>query len=243
MAIFSSILVAFVAVASTVSGHGHVKTHEMNGVKYIGYLPIADPDFTADAPSIVRKIPGDGPIKTPLLANITCNQGAVPIPGRTGAVDAGSPIKFYWNEWPHQGPIFTYMAKCDPDCGSFTGTSGPVWFKIHEQGYNNVTNQWATQKLFDDGNTWTSTIPACLAPGDYLVRHEIIALSDAYKSGGCQFYPSCAQVTVVGSGTVNPTGYALPGFYKPTDPGILFNTNLPYTYYPMPGPPVFTCPT
>lgn len=28
------------------------------------------------------------------------------------------------------GPIFTYMAKCDPNCGSFTGTKGPVWFKI-----------------------------------------------------------------------------------------------------------------
>lgn len=46
----------------------------------------------------VRKIPGDGPIKTPLLANITCNEGAVPIAGRTGAVTAGTPIKFYWNE-------------------------------------------------------------------------------------------------------------------------------------------------
>lgn len=120
-------------------------------------------------------------------------------------------------------------------------------------GYNNVTNTWATQKLFDDGNTWSSVIPSCLAPGDYLVRHEIIALSDAYKTGGCQFYPSCAQVTVLGSGTVNPTGYALPGtlliprlvvgrvvtnrgvgFYDPAHPGIKFNTNLPYTYYPMP---------
>lgn len=47
---------------------------------------------------VVRKIPGDGPIKTPLLANITCNQDAVPIPGRTGEVTAGTGIKFYWNE-------------------------------------------------------------------------------------------------------------------------------------------------
>lgn len=142
-------------------------------------------------------------------------------------------------------------------------------------GYNNQTNAWATQKMFDDGNTWTSIIPKCLAPGEYLVRHEIIALSDAYKTGGCQFYvripdgcgnsagvhvilipryeiqPSCAQVTVVGKGTVNPTGYALPGiycipashpgfglqvvgFYSPSHPGIMFNTNLAYTYYPMP---------
>lgn len=101
-------------------------------------------------------------------------------------------------------------------------------------GYNNQTNAWATQKMFDDGNTWTSVIPKCLAPGEYLVRHEIIALSEASKAGGCQFYvrvlvliyilyacsyipcsqPSCAQVTVVGTGTVNPTGYALPGILQ-----------------------------
>lgn len=55
-------------------------------------------------------------------------------------------------------------------------------------GYNNVTKSWATQKMFDDGNTWTSVVPACLTPGEYLVRHEIIALSDGYKPGGCQFY-------------------------------------------------------
>lgn len=47
---------------------------------------------------LVRKVPGDGPIKTPLLANITCNEGAVPIPGRTGQVTAGTGVKFYWNE-------------------------------------------------------------------------------------------------------------------------------------------------
>lgn len=55
-------------------------------------------------------------------------------------------------------------------------------------GYNNVTKSWATQKMFDDGNTWTSVVPACLTPGEYLVRHEIIALSDGYKLGGTQFY-------------------------------------------------------
>lgn len=35
-----------------VSAHGHVKKHVMNGVEYTGYLPVAKPDFTADAPSI-----------------------------------------------------------------------------------------------------------------------------------------------------------------------------------------------
>lgn len=52
----SSTLYLFPAIAnllaSPVSAHGHVKTHLMNGVSYIGFLPISKPDFTADAPSI-----------------------------------------------------------------------------------------------------------------------------------------------------------------------------------------------
>ncbi|KAL7271406.1 hypothetical protein RUND412_005831 [Rhizina undulata] len=222
----------------TAAAHGYVKQHVLDGVYYTGFEPYGDPDFDADAPSIVRKIYDIGPIKTPLEANITCNQNAVPIVGKTGPIHAGTDIIFRWSEWP----IMTYMAKCDPDCGSFWGTEGDVWFKIDEYGWNNDTRSWATQKLFDDGNTWTSTVPECLAPGEYLVRHEIISVSEASKAGGAQFYPSCAQVQVIGNGTVNPEGVALPGAYSPTDPGILFNTNLYFDSYTVPGPAVFTCP-
>lgn len=84
--------------------------------------------------------------------------------------------------------------KCTPDCGSFTGSEGTPWFKVHQMGY---ASKWATQVLFNQANTWYTTIPACLEPGEYLVRHEIISLSECKTVGQCQFYPSCHQVKVV----------------------------------------------
>lgn len=54
------------------------------------------------------------------------------------------------------------------------------------------------------------TVPASLAPGDYLVRAEAIALHAASSVGGAQFYMTCYQVTVTGSGTVNPPGVKFP---------------------------------
>ena len=68
------------------------------------------------------------------------------------------------------------------------------------------------------------TVPACLKPGYYLVRHELIALHAAVDEGKAQFYPSCHQIELSGSGTTMPTNLvSFPGAYKPTDPGILFN--------------------
>jgi hypothetical protein len=35
---------------------------------------------------------------------------------------------------PHNGPIFTYLARCpNDDCTTFYGDEEPVWFKIGEQ--------------------------------------------------------------------------------------------------------------
>ena len=68
------------------------------------------------------------------------------------------------------------------------------------------------------------TVPACLKPGYYLVRHEIIALHIAQTVGGAEFYPSCHQLKVSGSGTVTPTKLvSFPGAYKNHDPGVLFD--------------------
>jgi sarcosine oxidase gamma subunit len=68
------------------------------------------------------------------------------------------------------------------------------------------------------------TLPSNIAPGAYLIRHEIIALHLADKAGGAEFYPSCSQIRVGGSGTGVPKDselVSLPGAYSDTDPGIL----------------------
>ena len=225
----------------------HVKSIIMDTQTYTAYLPVATPDFTADPPSIVRKIPGHDPVKDVYSTDMTCNLGAQPLAddgvARVGEVTAGSVAQYFWNEWSHLSPIHTYMARCDPDCGSFTGTEGDVWFKIEERTVDE-TGEWASQQLHDDNFRWNVTIPACLAPGQYLIRHEIIQLTSAREEGECQFYMNCAQVNVIGDGTLEPTELvALPGAYSPTDPGVLWDsyTQDPLDYV-MPGPRPLQCP-
>jgi hypothetical protein len=78
--------------------------------------------------------------------------------------------------------------------------------------------------MFSENAGYSYTIPLCLKPGYYLVRHEIIALHSAWGSNGAQFYPNCHQLNVIGSGDVVPMDLvSLPGAYKPDDPGVLIN--------------------
>jgi len=81
-------------------------------------------------------------------------------------------------------------------------------------------------------------IPAGLAPGDYLLRAEAIALHSAAGLNGAQFYVTCFQLTVAGSGSVTPSGVSLPGAYKATDPGIQINIYAPLSTYIAPGPAI-----
>ena len=94
------------------------------------------------------------------------------------------------------------------------------------------------------GGVATATIPANLAPGNYLIRHEIIALHLATMFNGAEFYPGCAQVKVGGSQTGVPKDSDLvtfPGAYSDNDPGIfdpsVFDNNAKYVF---PGPNIAT---
>jgi hypothetical protein len=112
-----------------------------------------------------------------------------------------------------------WMADCGSDCRTFNASEGQ-WFKIAQRGLISGTIQegmWG-QRLFQnwDGtpDLWTETIPAALKPGNYLIRHEIIALHIANKP---QFYPECAHLTVTGNGTETPGEEYLakiPGVYS-----------------------------
>ena len=99
-----------------------------------------------------------------------------------------------------------------------------------------------TYKYLDDGGVDTVTIPSNLAPGNYLIRHEIIALHLATQRRGAEFYPACSQLSVGGSQTGKPDAselVSLPGAYSDDDPGIydpsVYNPDAPYQF---PGPNV-----
>jgi hypothetical protein len=89
-----------------------------------------------------------------------------------------------------------------PCNGPFTSCTGleANWFKIDQMGMTApllTGTSWGTAVVYANLK-WTSTIPATLQPGDYLIRHELLAL---HQADAPQWYPECAQLTVTGSGT------------------------------------------
>lgn len=201
---------------------------------------------------ISRPIQGNGPVQDVTYADLQCGGytdggivGSSPAPLHATAA-AGSTVTLHWTLWPdsHVGPVVTYMARCpDAGCNNYMPGTAAVWFKIDEIGRTGTSNTWGDSNLMVNGNAgYKYTIPACLKPGYYLVRHEIIALHAAYSYPGAQFYPGCHQLQVAGSGTTVPSAnlVAFPGAYKGSDPGITYDAYQAQTYT-VPGPKKFTC--
>ena len=151
---------------------------------------------------------------------MTCNGGTSA--ALSASISAGATITAKWTQWTHQqGPVMVWMYKCS---GAFTACDGKSssWFKIDQMGMTApplTGTSWGTA-VVESTLQWTSTIPAKLAPGNYLIRHELLALHQAYTP---QWYPECAQLTVTGSGTETPSGSyltAIPAYASATDPGV-----------------------
>ncbi|KAJ7793714.1 glycosyl hydrolase family 61-domain-containing protein [Mycena olivaceomarginata] len=142
--------------------------------------------------------------------------------------------------WFHDvGPMMTYLAKCDANCAGYDASKAR-WFKIAEQGQDGNGN-WAQAKLGGRRFSCTRQDPRELGAGEYLMRHEIIALHTAQSSGGAEFYISCSQLKVVGSGSGAPKESELvrfPGAYHAKDKGILIDIYNMKETYQFPGPPV-----
>jgi len=112
-----------------------------------------------------------------------------------------------------------------------------VWFKIYEDGYAN--GKWAVDRLLANKGRVDVTLPSDIAPGNYLLRAELIALHGAYALNGVQPYVGCVELTISGSGRATPSGVAFPGYYSNTDPGMLFDMYGSFTTYIIPGPPKY----
>ena len=66
--------------------------------------------------------------------------------------------------------------------------TGLRWFKIAEEGWDPVSDVWAVDRLIANNGRWDIRIPNCIAPGEYLLRHELVALHAAGTYPGAQFY-------------------------------------------------------
>ena len=113
-------------------------------------------------------------------------------------------------------------------------------------GGANPPGYWAADKLREENASWRVTIPACLAPGSYVLRHEIIALHGAFEQGKAQNYPQCVNLRVMGGGGGGGVGMLEGGvegigLYRDTDPGILVGIYNSLPGYVVPGPKIWSC--
>ena len=137
----------------------------------------------------------------------------------------------------------TYLAQCPGSTCTGVNANSLKWFKIDEAGLLSGTigdGYWGAGKMIDQNSSWTTTVPASVPSGNYLIRFETIALHSmpavrllfsptellhrtlTTMTIGQQFYPECAQITITGGGSLAPTAAELvkfPGAYSNSDPG------------------------
>lgn len=226
------------AMASSVSAHAMVWSAWVNGV-----------DQGDGRSDYIRSPPNNNPVKDLTSADLVCNvNGGTAVPSFVSAA-AGDTISFEWYhntrgddiiDASHKGPLITYIAEYTDTDGT-----GALWTKIAEDGYDGT--EWAVDKLIANKGINDFTIPADLAAGKYIIRQEIIALHEAdtayatNSARGAQFYPSCVQFEITGSGSAVPDeAFDFNVGYTETDPGIVFNLYGSFDSYTIPGPEVWT---
>ena len=89
--------------------------------------------------------------------------------------------------------------------------------------------------LLANNLTWFVKIPTDIAPGNYVLRHEMMALHAAGNKDGAQNYPFCFNLAISSDGTKNPDGVVGTQLYKANDPGVLYDLFTKHSTYVIPG--------
>lgn len=242
---FTTLVALASAALPRVAAHGGVLSYAIAGEWYWGWAPYDSP---VGQTSIERPWSSYNPITDPTDPTLACNDdgtsGALQL---TATIEAGTAITAYWNSpWPHDiGPMLVYLANCGGSTCTGVNANTLEWFKIDEAGLLSGTvydGYWGDGQMIDQNSSWTTTIPATVPSGNYLIRFETIAL----HSLPAQFYPECAQLEITGGGSLEPTAAELvtfPGAYSATDPGldidVYSNEAQTQTTYVIPGPPLY----
>ncbi|KAL7625859.1 hypothetical protein AAE478_005082 [Parahypoxylon ruwenzoriense] len=237
-------LVVALASAATVAAHGHVDHIVINGLFYQGYDPTNFP-YQPTPPTVIgwSTTQTDNGFVEPNsfgAADIVCHKSATPGGGHA-QVKAGDSISITWNTWPesHKGPMIDYLAACNGPCESVDKAS-LEFFKIDEVGLIDPSGAqngfWGSDEFIQNNNTWLVQIPSNIKAGNYVLRHETIALHSAGQTNGAQAYPQCFNLEITGSGTEVPAGVVATELYSPEDPGILVNIYTTGLQYTIPGP-------
>lgn len=238
-------LLIVLGLTASVAAHGIVTSVVARGKTYPGFdTRIGD---ESSKPTVGWKIPDDTNLGFILpdqyaAPDIICHKNAAPA-SESAVVEAGGSVELQWTTWPdsHHGPVITYLANCHGSCETVDKTQ-LKFNKIEAVGlYSNSTTlytpgKYASDQLIQNGNKWTVTIPSTIARGNYVLRHEIIALHSAYDPNGAQNYPQCINLEITGSGTDALTSGTLgENLYKANEPGILISIYKDLNYI-IPGP-------
>ncbi|KAF1924513.1 carbohydrate-binding module family 1 protein [Didymella exigua CBS 183.55] len=201
-----------------------------------------------------RLPPSNSPIEDYTSTALQCNVSPAAASGKCGFA-AGDTVTIEMHQHntrlcteegiggAHWGPVLAYMSKVD-DAATADGSS--EFFKVYENTWKKApgstqgdNDYWGTKDLNYNCGKLDFTIPEDIAPGDYLLRAEAIALHAASSSGGAQHYVTCYQVTVTGDGTATPAGVKFPEAYSKTGSGLGFSIHQDMSEYPAPGPALY----
>ncbi|KAJ0336732.1 hypothetical protein COL26b_012104 [Colletotrichum chrysophilum] len=195
----------------------------------------------------VRMPASNSPVTDVTSNDMRCNAGSAAA-STTCGVKAGDTITVEMHQHntracseeaiggAHHGPVMIYLSSVE-DAAAADGSSS--FFKVFESGYFANNNTWGNDLINEGCGKQNFVIPSDIAPGDYLLRAETVALHAAGSEGGAQYYMSCYQIKVEGTGSAKPEGVSFPGAYKATDPGLLINIYNTITNYVIPGPAVY----
>ncbi|KAF1961534.1 glycoside hydrolase [Byssothecium circinans] len=242
MAPFKQTAALLSALVSTASAHGLLSKITADGTEYQAY----NPSFQSanPAPEVIEwscpQCHDNGFVEPAMWTDVTkiaCHKDAT-AGAKVAPVKAGSTIDIQWTTWPesHKAPVIDYLAKVDD--ATTAKAADLQFFKIDQKGYSGTT--WASDELIANNLTWTVTIPSTIANGQYVLRHEMIALHSAGRPNGAQSYPKCINIEVTVGGSANPPGVTADKLYKPDDAGITVNIyGGDLSGYQIPGPALF----
>ncbi|ROT38246.1 cellulose-growth-specific protein [Sodiomyces alkalinus F11] len=183
-----------------------------------------------------QNVPGSEPVEDLDSNLLRCFEASDRPAADVLSVAAGAEIGLKSsNSMGHPGPSLFYMARV-PDGEDITTwqPTGDVWFKIDHYG-----DQGGEYPQFETEMTEIyTTIPSSVPDGNYLLRAEHIGL---HVAGAPQFYIACAQLSVSGGGSGNPSPLvSFPGVYTMNDPGLSVNIYVADGPYEYPGPEVWS---
>ncbi|KAE9568959.1 hypothetical protein CGMCC3_g14900 [Colletotrichum fructicola] len=252
------IKVAFTPAAlfTLVAAHSRITNFVIDGASYNGYNAKVpnNPKLLAAWSTTVND---DGWVSTESYGgpNIVCHWNATN-PAGHAPVAAGDTIAFQWQGWPesHHGPVVTHLAYCGSERGSCEAVDKTIlsFFAIDKVGlidpnknateFATARGIWASDVLIQNNASWVVQIPPKIAPGYYVLRHEIVALHFArYPGQGAQHYPQCINIQVTGGGGDRPTGTLGTRLYQPAEEGLVYDiSQSPLPPYKIPGPTVYT---